>query len=345
MVEGLTTSASDPGSGVDWKSGYRIPPNNMSKSRSRDFSAPALERSSAWTQPITIQQQDPGDASGEAIPVPIPNTEVKLSSAEDTERAAFRENRSSPGFLRFRGFARSRIQGPSDGRRPVAGRLAAMTDPIGAVDASEQRPGTAHDPPVAPGPAARPDMSAREAVGATCPYLMSSGGAWRAADPSRDHRCGAMDPPTPQPTDKQRKHCLSADHVQCPTFRAARAARTATLAAGSDPALVDAADRRRRPLARTAPILLERPRLVDQVVRLQLDRAPGQLALIGLMVVAFAVVALTRLSSGGGPAASSAEPSSAAVVATPTSRPTPRAPPTPPPPTALAANPSPALPP
>ncbi len=46
---------------------------------------------------------NPGDSSGEATPVPIPNTEVKLSSAEDTERAAFRENRPSPGFLRFRG--------------------------------------------------------------------------------------------------------------------------------------------------------------------------------------------------------------------------------------------------
>ena len=44
--------------------------------------------------------RNPGDSSGEATPVPIPNTEVKLSSAEDTERAAFRENRSSPGFLR-----------------------------------------------------------------------------------------------------------------------------------------------------------------------------------------------------------------------------------------------------
>src|SRR4051794_41233984 len=45
---------------------------------------------------------NPGDTGGEATPVPIPNTEVKLSSAEDTERAAFRENRSSPGFLRYR---------------------------------------------------------------------------------------------------------------------------------------------------------------------------------------------------------------------------------------------------
>jgi hypothetical protein len=218
-----------------------------------------------------------------------------------------------------------------------------MTDPIGAVDASEQRPGTAHDTPAAPGPSVRPDMSAREAVAGTCPYLVSSGGSWRAANPSRDHRCGAMDPPTPQPTDKQRMHCLSADHVECPTFRAARAARTATLAAGSDPALVDAADRRRRPLARTAPILLEPPGLVDQVVRLQLDRAPGQIALIGLMVLAFAVVALTRLSSGGGPTGSSAGPSSAAVIGTASPRPTPRTTPTPDASASSSANPSPSF--
>src|ERR1035437_10822095 len=38
--------------------------------------------------------RNPGESSGEATPVPIPNAEVKLSSAEDTERAAFRENRS-----------------------------------------------------------------------------------------------------------------------------------------------------------------------------------------------------------------------------------------------------------
>ena len=52
-------------------------------------------------QPNHIHAGNPGDSGGEATPVPIPNTEVKLSSAEDTERAAFRENRSSPGFLRF----------------------------------------------------------------------------------------------------------------------------------------------------------------------------------------------------------------------------------------------------
>src|SRR5687767_14701568 len=43
----------------------------------------------------------PGDASGEAPPVPIPNTEVKLSSAEDTRGATSWENRSSPGYFTF----------------------------------------------------------------------------------------------------------------------------------------------------------------------------------------------------------------------------------------------------
>ena len=48
-------------------------------------SAPAtFADAAAWTQPIQHQTRYPGDASGEVTPVPIPNTEVKLSSAEDT---------------------------------------------------------------------------------------------------------------------------------------------------------------------------------------------------------------------------------------------------------------------
>lgn len=169
----------------------------------------------------------------------------------------------------------------------------------------------------------RAALSARDAVAGTCPYLLSAGGAWRSTSPSRDHRCSAVEPIAPQSTDKQRRHCLSSAHDHCALFRAARVARANNLIAGSDPASVDGADRTRRPLARTAPILLEPPRLVDQTMRLRLDRAPGQAALIGLMVVAFAVVALARLS-GGAPAAPvpSAGPSAAAVV--PTRAPTPR---------------------
>lgn len=203
-----------------------------------------------------------------------------------------------------------------------------MTVPTGTEDESGSRPGTGDDAPTDPDRRKAPAISPADVVGATCPYLTSSGGSWRVATPSRDHRCAAIDPPAPQSTDKQRIHCLSTEHVECPTFRAARSARTATLAGVADPRLVDAADSRRRPLARTAPILLEPPRLVDRVIHLQFDRAPSQLALIGLMVVAFAIVALTRLSSGtDGNGSPSAAPSSVVAIVAPSTSPTPTVPP------------------
>jgi hypothetical protein len=94
MVEGLTSTATDRSVG-----GPRVAPA-PSRRRPREIivspSAAPRERGHAdgfhWIR-------DPGDSSGEATPVPIPNTEVKLSSAENTERAAFREDRSSPGSL------------------------------------------------------------------------------------------------------------------------------------------------------------------------------------------------------------------------------------------------------
>jgi LysM repeat protein len=177
-----------------------------------------------------------------------------------------------------------------------------MTVPVGASDPTD--PAADLPPPAVPAPPpverARP-TSVPEIAAAICPYLSSAGGSWRSASPSRDHRCLALSPPAPQSAEKQRRHCLSADHDHCSIFRAARAARETALAAGADPRRVTAADDARRPLPRTAPVLLEPPRLVDQITRLQIDRAPGQLALVALMVVAFSVVALSRLSAGAAP--------------------------------------------
>jgi hypothetical protein len=144
---------------------------------------------------------------------------------------------------------------------------------------------------------------------------MSAGGSWRQATPSRDHRCGALDPPAPQPTEKQSRHCLSADHVDCPIFRAARTARAATLSPSGDVVAVAAIDGARRPFARPSPILLEHPRLVDQAIRLPFDRGPGQLALVALMILAFAVVAITRLSAGSPPSPIGSAPASLIAVA------------------------------
>jgi LysM repeat protein len=179
----------------------------------------------------------------------------------------------------------------------------AMTVPLSAPDGSDERPEGRHD-----GPLDRADdhrhavpPSAREATASTCPCLLSAGGAWRHAAPNRDHRCAALDPPAPQPADKQRRHCLSSNHVDCPIFRAARDARAATLIPSGDPAVVAAIDARRRPIARTAPILLEQPRLIEQAIRLPFDRGPGQLALVALMILAFTVVAIARLSAGSAP--------------------------------------------
>src|SRR5688500_11948442 len=155
-------------------------------------------------------RKDPGDSSGEAIPVPIPNTEVKLSSAEDTERAAFRENRSSPGSCAFRGI-----------------RLA-MLAAMNMADA---------DPPRAD-PAVRASVPAAEAVAehATprgCPVRLAESGGWRLALPSRDHRCAAFVPPAPLSPEKQTRLCLTKEHTACPTYLASLAARTARL--GSTP--------------------------------------------------------------------------------------------------------------
>jgi LysM repeat protein len=221
-----------------------------------------------------------------------------------------------------------------------------MTVPVGTDAPSPPpigpEPARGASPLERPRPGAR---SARDAVATACPYLASAGGSWRAAVPNRDHRCAAVAPPAVLPTDKQRRHCLSADHVDCPTFRAARTARSASLAAGADPRIIEIADRRRRPVARTAPVVLEPAGLVDQALRLQFDRAPGQVALIGLMIVAFAIVAIARFSAGGAPAISPS-PSVASVASpspTRSSAPTPMPSAIADPSEAVAASPSPSF--
>jgi LysM domain len=233
-----------------------------------------------------------------------------------------------------------------------------MTAPVGAPDptdpAADPLPAGPEPPaveavPSHADPAPRPDehappASAREIATAICPYLVSSHGAFRSAAPSRDHRCGALSPPAPQPADKQRRHCLASEHVECSIFRAAVTARQTALAAGADPERIAAADAARRPLPRTTPVLLEPPRLLDQAARLQLDRAPGQIALVALMVVAFAIVLLSRFSAGAPPAASPG-PSFVAVLpsAAVTPRPSPAVRPSAAPSAAASAAPAPSF--
>jgi hypothetical protein len=151
---------------------------------------------------------------------------------------------------------------------------------------------------------------------ALCPYLATPSGHWRSALPTREHRCTAVAPPVPLALDKQRRLCLALAHTTCATYLAANLARSATLPAGTAIGSIRAGSRRRgagaghRPLARTTPILLERPR-VSSPISEAAGRAGGQIVLVALLILAFAAIVLARFGSAG------AAPPSAPVSAAP----------------------------
>jgi LysM repeat protein len=163
-------------------------------------------------------------------------------------------------------------------------------------------------------PASRPE---RPTTATVCPYLMAESGGWRSASPNREHRCGAVDPPAPLSADKQRRLCLTLAHQTCPTYGAARGARAAAIAPGVDPAVLAAVEAARRPVARSATVILEPPRITSPRVAWPLDRAVSQAALVGLMLVAFALVAIARLSAGNPGAATSPSPAASAAIGAP----------------------------
>jgi LysM repeat protein len=136
------------------------------------------------------------------------------------------------------------------------------------------------------------------ATAAVCPYLMSADGRWRASTPAREHRCTVVTPPAVLAAEKQRRLCLSPDHVGCSTYLAALAATDQTVdgdahGSGQDPS------RHVRPVARTAPLLLDHGRLAIGVPAMATERGVGQSGLVALMAVAFAAIVVARLSGGG----------------------------------------------
>ena len=226
--------------------------------------------------------RNPGDSSGEATPVPIPNTEVKLSSAEDTERAAFREHRSSPGFLRF---------------RPVD-RLGAapLRYPVDAMTATPER-----EPSAGRGSAARQARSA--------PTCWSPSGHWRNAEPSARSRLrggGRADPARardPAPAVLRRSRRLPAlSRRRSAAYRAAVP-------------LVPL-----RPVARTAPVVVDRGRPPLPLPHVGDRRPLGQAVLALAMIAAVGALLVARL----GPPARPPGPARARRRACPPSSPAPR---------------------
>jgi LysM repeat protein len=141
------------------------------------------------------------------------------------------------------------------------------------------------------GPSRAADLPIAPDTAAICPYLLAADGAWRAATPTRDHRCTAVLPAAVLATEKQRRLCLVAAHLECSTYLAAVAARDASAGAirGRGP---------RRAMPRTAPVLLDQGRLAIAIPGMP-DRGIGQGGLVALMAVAFGALAVTRLTGGG----------------------------------------------
>jgi LysM repeat protein len=136
----------------------------------------------------------------------------------------------------------------------------------------------------------RPALSTAPVTAAVCPYLLGIGGAWRSSSTSREHRCHAVAPAAVLAPDKQRRLCLTAEHIDCSTYRAALAAFEEAGSVLDRPL--------HRPVTRTAPLVLDRGRIVVSMPGLP-DRGVGQGGLVALMAVAFGALAVTRL--GGGP--------------------------------------------
>ncbi len=124
---------------------------------------------------------------------------------------------------------------------------------------------------------------------AICPFLLSADGGWRSVTAVRDHRCTAVTPPAPLAVEKQRRLCLTAEHATCATY----------LAAGEARAAGHRTIERRRPVARTTPLVLDQGRLAVSMPAIRTPASAGQAILIGLLAIAFVFVLFAKLSSDG----------------------------------------------
>ena len=225
MVEGLTSSATDQGSGLG--SGSILTDSHEIEDPS-SAPAPVHRDRAQGPLPNDVQTQEILVTLAER-PYPFPSRTRKSSSP-------------APKILRGQPFGKiGRRQdfcvsgadrrprnagGPVDDRRRVSSSQ--MTTPLDEAVGACARAGS-------PRPASPTTVASPPRIDDICPYLLASQGGWRSASPNRDHRCTAVDPPAPLATDKQRDLCLTAEHATCPTFRAARANRASTLAPGLDP--------------------------------------------------------------------------------------------------------------
>ena len=175
----------------------------------------------------------------------------------------------------------------------------------------------------------RAAVAPTEPVRLVCPYLLAADGGWRSVQPTRDHRCTATSPVSPLALSKQRELCLQPAHFGCATYQAAR-----EIAAEQGGAPVEGG---LWPETRSAVLSLEPAGRGRSPVAGLTGRGTGQALLIGIMVVAFIVLIVARVTPpvpGDPPASSDAGVSGSAApgpsgasgaLATATPEPTPAA--------------------
>jgi LysM repeat protein len=171
----------------------------------------------------------------------------------------------------------------------------------------------------------RASVATTEPVREVCPFLLAADAGWRAVQPTRDHRCTATTPVSPLSLAKQRELCLLPAHFGCATYLAAR-----EIAAERGGAPVEGG---LWPETRSAVLSLEPAHRGRTQVAGLTGRGTGQAVLIGLMVVAFIVLVVARVTppvSGDPPASfdagvigSAAAGSSDTAFPSPTSAPSP----------------------
>lgn len=104
-----------------------------------------------------------------------------------------------------------------------------------------------------------------------------------------------VSPPAILAAEKQRRLCLTAEHVGCSTYLAATSPT-----AGDETTDASVPHRQMREVTRTAPVVLDHGRLAIGLPSLRGERGAGQQGgLVALMAVAFAAIVVARLSAGG----------------------------------------------
>jgi LysM repeat protein len=149
----------------------------------------------------------------------------------------------------------------------------------------------------------RPAASVHEG----CPYLVAADGGWRGIHPARDHRCGATLPMAAPSVVKQRDVCLAEAHRLCATYVAARELELAS-AAGTHPE----PDTGFWPDTRSTLLALEPARPRMGALPGASGRHAGQALLVGLMLLAFLVLVISRTTPSS---SRSASPDAAGGVA------------------------------